>query len=234
MTRDAISSGIRKVWQIAEELGISEIFSNPAPLPVNAEFRDLILSGSSTYIDVYNKALALSHYNMLLTDYSFFQFSSDGEENVRYAFYPNPYASSSDEYNNWFRSRQEMVEAELLTHEEFLSLLSSKTGIGSIPLLRYENAPNQRTKFHHPSSHFHIGFHSDNRWPVRRILTPTAFALLVFKLYYGEKWRTIGEDDEPDTIKNKFERNLILEKSRCHLVADDLFEADEERVFHLS
>ncbi|MNP42916.1 hypothetical protein D3C76_1367090 [compost metagenome] len=105
MNRDAVRSGISKVWQIAEELGISEIFSNPSPLPVNVEFRDLILSNSSTYIEVYNKALALSHYNILLADYSFFQFSIDGDDNVRYAFYPNPYASSSDDYNNWFRSR---------------------------------------------------------------------------------------------------------------------------------
>lgn len=234
MNREMVRAGISRVWQIAESLGISEIFSNPSPLQVDAEFRDLILSHTSTYIEVYNKALALSHYNILLTDYSFFQFSSDGEENVRYAFYPNPYASSSDEYNNWFKSRQDMVEAGMLTHEEFLSLLSGKTGVGAIPLLRYENAPNQRAKFHHPSSHFHIGFHSENRWAVRRVLTPIAFALLVFKMYYGENWRAIGEDDEPDQIKNKFERSLIAERARCYLVADHLFEADEERAFYFS
>lgn len=230
MTKEDVRSGIGKVWNIAEELGISEIYSNPSPLPVNDEFRDLALSSSTTYIELYNKGLALSHYNMLLTDFSFFQFSSEGIDNVRYAFYPNPYASSSDDYNHWFKSRQEMVQAGMLTHEEFLSLLADKTGLGTVPLLRYENAPGQRAKFNHPSSHFHIGFHSENRWAVRRVLTPTAFALLVFKLYYGSNWRSRG-DDEEDEVRNRFERTLITEKAKCYLVADDLFDAEEERVF---
>ena len=230
MNREDVRSGIYQVWRVAQDLGVAEIYSNPSPLPVNAEFRDLILSNSSNYIDVYNKGLGLSHYNILLSDYAFFQFSIEGDNNVRYAFYPNPYSSNSNEYNNWFRSRHEMVEAGFLTHEEFLSLLSDKTGVGNVPLLRYENAPAQRKKLHHPCSHFHIGFHSENRWPVRRVLTPTAFALLVFKFYYGTHWRTVG-DDEHVNIENSFDRTLISEKTRCYLVSDELFDPEEERAF---
>lgn len=234
MNREEVRSGISKVWQYAGALGIGEIFSNPSPLPINVAFRDLILSDSSSYLEVYNKGLELSHYNILLHDYSYFQFSSDGDDNVRYAFYPNPYASNSDEYRNWFSSRQEMVEAGFLTHEEFLSLLADKVGVGSVPLIRYENAPTQRAKFNHPCSHFHIGFHSDNRWAVRRVLSPAAFALLVFKLYYGNCWRAIGDDDEPDEIKNHFERTLIAEKLNCRIVSELLFDRDEEQVFYFS
>ncbi|MCD5975966.1 DUF2290 domain-containing protein [Pseudomonas quasicaspiana] len=230
MNKDSVRSGIGQVWLVAEKLGIAEVYSNPIPLAVNEEFRNLILSGSASYIDVYNKALGLSHYNILLSDYSFFQFGIEGEDNVRYAFYPNPYSSSENEYVEWFRSRQEMVQAGFLTHEEFLSLLSDKVGIGAVPLLRYENAPAQRTKFHHPCSHFHIGFHSENRWPVRRVLTPEAFALLVFKFYYGAQWRAIGDDEDLD-VQNSFDRVLISEKARCYMVSDMLFEAEEERAF---
>ncbi|QVM89727.1 DUF2290 domain-containing protein [Pseudomonas entomophila] len=231
MTREDVITGIANAWRIAEKLTISEIFSNPAPLPINHEFRDIILSPQATYIDVYNKALKLSHYNILLSDYSFFQFSIEGENNVRYAFYPNPYVSNGDEYHNWFESRQEMVQAGMLGHEEFLSLLSDKVGIGSVPLLRYENAPAQRTKFHHPCSHFHIGFHSENRWAVRRLLTPSAFALLVYKHYYGANWRTAGDDDDAH-VSNSLERILIDEKTRCNIIHDDLFDAIEERTFY--
>jgi hypothetical protein len=233
MNREDVRSGIAQVWRAAEELGIAEIYSNPSPLSVNTEFRDLILSNTSTYIDVYNKALGLSHYNLLLSDYSFFQFSIEGNDNVRYAFYPNPYVSSSNEYSDWFRSRQEMVQAGFLTHEEFLSLLADKVGVGAVPLLRYENAPAQRKKFHHPCSHFHIGFHSENRWPVRRVLTPLAFGLLVFKMYYGSCWRAVG-DDEHAEVQNSFDRTLILERTRCYMVSDILFEAEEERAFYFS
>lgn len=231
MNREEVRVGISQVWRVAESLGIAEIYSNPIPLPVNDEFRDLILSDSANYIDVYNKALGLSHYNILLSDYSFFQFSIEGDSNVRYAFYPNPYSSNSNEYADWFRTRHEMVEAGLLTHEEFLSLLADKVGIGSVPLLRYENAPEQRTKLHHPCSHFHIGFHSENRWAVRRVLTPAAFALLVFKQYYGSNWRAVG-DDEHDEIENSFDRILVSEKARSYLVSDLLFDPVEERAFY--
>ncbi|WP_263220156.1 DUF2290 domain-containing protein [Pseudomonas atacamensis] len=230
MNKDEVRSGIGQVWALAQSLGVAEIYSNPVPLPVNAEFRDVILSSSSNYVQVYNKGLELSHYNILLSDYSFFQFSIEGDDNVRYAFYPNPYTSHSNEYSEWFISRHEMVEAGLLTHEEFLSLLADKTGIGSVPLLRYENAPAQRKKMHHPCSHFHIGFHSENRWPVRRVLTPTAFALLVFKFYYGTYWRAVG-DDENLEIDNSFDRTLVSEKTRCYLVSDEFFEPEEERTF---
>ena len=124
-----------------------------------------------------------------------------------------------------------MVQAGFLTHEEFLSLLADKVGIGAVPLLRYENAPAQRTKFHHPCSHFHIGFHSENRWAVRRVLTPLAFGLLVFKMYYGSSWRAVGDDEHAD-IQNSFDRTLISEKARCYMVSDMLFEAEEERAFY--
>jgi hypothetical protein len=230
MNRSEFVSGISAIWRIANELGLAEVYANPSPLPVDEKFRDLVLSGEATYIDVYSLGLSQSHYNILLSDYSYFQLSLEAEENVRYAYYPNPYKAENDSYGQWFESRRDMVDAGMLTHEEFLSLLSTKTGVGNIPLLRYENAPQQRKMFQHPCSHFHIGFHSDNRWAVRRVLTPLAFALLVFKMYYGQQWRTIG-DDEHDEVNNLFERHLIGEKAKCYMVADVYFDPIEERAF---
>lgn len=185
---------------------MNESFANAGLLPLNEEFRDLILSSKTTYSSVYVAGLSLSHYNILLTDYSYFQFSWDRENYVRYAYYPNPFISGKDNELESFRRLQELVESGLLQHEEYLTILSERSAMSGIPMLRYENAPDQRKKFAHPCSHFHIGFHSENRWPVRRILTPYAFSLLVFKNYYG----SFGEHLE---IMGKWKKATAMKKS---------------------
>lgn len=233
MNRDDITRGIIKTWELAVELDIGESFGNPGILPMNEIFRDLILSSNAVYTRVYEKGLSLSHYNILLSDYAYFQFSLDRESYVRYAYYPNPFISGTDSEIQKFKGLKEMVEAGMLEHEDYLSLLADKSGMGGIPMLRYENAPDQRKKFQHPCSHFHIGFHSENRWPVRRILTPYAFSLLVFKHYYGMPWHEKGSSEDISE-GNLFEQRLVEEKTNCRLVGHELFEEIEERSFYFS
>lgn len=148
--------------------------------------------------------LSLSHYNILLTDYSYFQFSWDRENYVRYAYYPNPFISGKDNELESFRRLQELVESGLLQHEEYLTILSERSAMSGIPMLRYENAPDQRKKFAHPCSHFHIGFHSENRWPVRRILTPYAFHYWYSKtitVVFGEHLEIMGKWKKATAMK---------------------------------
>jgi len=149
---------------------------------------------------------------------------------VRYAYYPNPFISGRAEDTTAFLKLKQLVDSELISHEDYLNLLDSKKSLNGKPMLRYENAPEQRTRFFHPCSHFHIGFHSENRWPLKRILTPLAFSMLVFKQYYGENWRGLGDDDDPE-VSNVFERGLIKEKTNCNIVSDILFEKIEEQAF---
>lgn len=230
MDRGTVQQGISRTWGLAEKLFLAESFSNAASLPLNEEFRDLIFSPESTYVDLYLCGLNLSHYNILLKDYSFFQFSFESIDNVRYAFYPNPFIKgSSDELEN-FKRRRELVTAEMITHEEYLSMIDGDTKSSGVPMFRYENAPGQRKKFAHPCSHFHIGFHSENRWPISRLLTPYAFSMLVFKAFYGDQWKMFGLREHPD-IDNKFDEDLINEKTNCRLIENDLFEDVEQRSF---
>jgi len=230
MLRDDIVHGIRKTWEVADELGIAEVFSSPATIDVNEEFRNLIFSESTNYVKLYMAGLRLSHYNILLHDYSYFQFGWDKEDHVRYAFFPNPFVSGKEHELQYFKDRRQLVAAEMLTHEDFLRLLTDRPPVSGVPMWRYENSPVQRKKFNHPCSHFHIGFHSENRWPLARILTPLAFSLLVFKAYYGSPWRGSG-DDENAEISNRYERMLIAEKSNCPIVGHSLFEDLEKRTF---
>jgi hypothetical protein len=228
VNRQSVQSGIHRAWDVINSAGLAETFSNPAPLPVSEEFRKLVLSDAS-YITVYLAGLRLSHYNFLLADYSYFQFSVSNDDHVRYAYLPNPFAHNIAD----FKRRQELVDAGMVTQEEYLGMLADTRGDYRIPIIRYENAPDQHKGLNHPCSHFHIGHHSENRWPIRRLLTPFAFVLLIIKQYYGDAWRETG-DDESDAFGNKFENDLVRERSVCRVIGTELFTEAEERSFHFS
>jgi hypothetical protein len=78
----------------------------------------------------------------------------------------------------------------------------------------------------------HLGFHGENRWPVRRYLTGHAFALLIFRLFYLDFWI------RADLIKSG-ERELTLDtvldaaRAECRTLYEDEFSDAEARRFHL-
>ncbi|MBA1289192.1 DUF2290 domain-containing protein [Pseudomonas japonica] len=231
MTRQEVANGIMKTFGVVEKLQLLESFSQPEPLPVNEDFRKIILSEGNTYRDVYLAALNMSYHNIILSDFSFFQFSIEKQDHVRYAYYPNPFMSGSLEEKKRFRKYRELLEAELISQEDFERMLVDTSHVSGVPMFRYENAPGQRVKFHHPCSHFHIGFHSENRWPVERILTPFAFSLLVLKQYHGISWRSHGDSEDDAHTGNIFDTNLISEKYECRIIGPDFFEDIEKRSF---
>jgi hypothetical protein len=229
MERREVQNSIYRSWEMVDLMDIGETFSNGASLEVNEEFRDLVLSDERSYITVYLSGINLSHYNFLLTDYSYFQFSWSPSDSVRYAYYPNPFEGSGADFKRW----RELVESDLITQDEYLSILRDARLDPRVPLLRYEYAPDQYKQLHHPCSHLHIGHQADNRWALNRLLTPRAFTLLILKHYYGAVWRDIGRD-ESDECGNSFETALIDEKTNCRPIRDALFSALEARSFFLS
>lgn len=231
MQSSDVRSGIQRSWEIIRELDLGETYSNPLPLVVEAQFRDAILSADARYIDVYLLGLNLSYYNFLLTDFSYFQFSWDKVDHVRYAYYPNPFLGPTDASIEEFRRRRGLVESGDITHEEYLALLRDRPAQFRVPALRYENSPEQRRELEHPCSHFHIGYHGEDRWALNRVLSPLAFTLLIVKHYYGLAWQVYG--DEPDgPYQNKLEARLAREKAdKCVPVVDALFSKLEEKSF---
>ena len=88
--------------------------------------------------------LRLSHYNFLLSDYSFFQFSWSVVDNVRYAYYPNPFIPYGEQDGiSRLKRLRELLQAEMITYEEYLSILRDAKADPRAPLFRYENAPDQ-------------------------------------------------------------------------------------------
>lgn len=233
MQRREVASGILNAWRYVDELTIGETISDPSPLAVNDEFRNVSLREDAPYVNVYLCGLRLNHYNFLLKDYSYFQFSWAVEEEVRYAYYPNPFIVGRDAQRGKVARWHELLEADLITFEEYLSIVRESKPDVRIPVIRYENAPSQYISLSHPCSHLHVGHHPENRWAVRRVLTPVAFALWIAKLYYSNEWDSFWKS-ENDTRVNKFELALKREKNNCAVVADQLFSKDEIDSFYLA
>ena len=88
----SVQRSIAKGWRAIDDVGLGASFARPVSLPVSEEFRNISLAPGVRYEEIYRKGMELVHYNIMLTDYSYFQFSWFGKENVRYVYYPNPFA----------------------------------------------------------------------------------------------------------------------------------------------
>ncbi len=131
MQSSDVRSGIQRSWETVNNLALGETFSNPLPLTVDEQFRDIVLSPDSSYMDVYLMGLNRSQYNFLLVDYSYFQFSWAKLDHVRYAYYPNPFLGPTEASVAEFKRRRELVEAGMITHEEYLTrLIHRSSGFG--------------------------------------------------------------------------------------------------------
>lgn len=223
----AIANGVRRSWELAESIDLAQSFAASHPLRVNEGFRDVLLSSESEYVDIYIAGCEGRHYNFILQDFSFFQFSIEGEA-VRYAYFPNPFEFEPDGEDGELIS---LVSSGSATEDEYLQILSDRQLRISKPAIRFEHNPMQYREVSHPCSHFHIGFHYQDRWAVEKVLTPFAFTGIVFRLYYRPYWQTHDNDSE---FGNELDRQLADERSNCRAIGDDFFSSIERRLFHFS
>lgn len=231
MNSNQFHASIASSWGFVENLGMGVTISTPNSLEINEEFRNVCLRGNSSYREIYEKGLSLSFYNFVIFDYSFFQFSLNGDDDVRYVYYPNPYVAGNPEMLGQYKKWRELLEGDFITFEEYSQLVDSVGQAGRVPMIRYDNSPEQYRRIEHPCAHFHIGRHDDNRWAVDRFLTPFTFTMLIIKQYYGEYWR-LGADDS-DPFGNEFESILVKEKARCTTIPEEYFHKSERETFFI-
>ncbi len=231
MDQREVQRGIRESWAAVLEIDMGETISSIAPLRVNEEFRNLLFSDEVQYNELYLAGLECKHYNILLSDFSFFQYSIIADDHVRYAFYPNPFLDPIEAEVNIERCR-ELLDAGMITNEEFLTLINEQRSDNRAAPIRYESAPRDRREFSHPSSHFHIGHGAGGRWAIARNLTPLAFTLLILKHYYPQKWQ--AADDPLKETGNAFEAQLIRARAECPEVPEVLFSDLERSCFHFN
>lgn len=207
MTDIDLNFYIRKVASLAQDLKVDLHHGTRKSLNVSSELKKLCKT-SPYYREIYDYIIDYKQYNIALRDQGCFQFSesrnSSGEQELRYAYYPNPYQFI--DFKKEVKSIQELFDSGELTDIEYQQLINEAEFILDIPLVRYDYSPSQYEEKFHPASHFHIGFHSNNRWPVGRILNPLIFFIKIISMYYADIWKENFNND-PLSLNDLYERS---------------------------
>ncbi len=228
MTDINLNASIRKVAFLATKLKLDLQHGPRVSLVVSDELKKISRS-TLHYKDIYNRIAEYSEFNLMLMDRSCFQFFEKvnhlGQQEVRYAYYPNPYKFA--EFQKELKDCNELLELQVITQEEYNQLICEATFTHDIPSVRYDYSPSQYDKKFHPASHFHIGFHGENRWPISRILTPYTFFLKILAMYYLDTWRNNFEYSGIHTLNDEFN----ISKNESYQVPVEFFgEEDKKRL----
>ncbi|MGH1378716.1 MAG: DUF2290 domain-containing protein [Alphaproteobacteria bacterium] len=226
MDARTFNKSILQSWELVSALSLGLTVSTPVSLSVNLEFRDFAFSNNTQYSDLYRLGLKLKHYNILLKDYGYFQFSQQ-DENIRFAYYPSTHNSQDSEI---ISDLSQDLNSGLISLEDYSAFLEEMQESVTIPTIRYECSFGQYKPFWHPCAHFHIGHHYDNRWPVKKILSPLAFTMIIIKKYYGDSWEEHDDDTHP--YKNKMNEEMAKVKKLCPTLDDVYFTQKENEIFH--
>ncbi len=65
---------------------------------------------------------------------------------------------------------------------------------GEYTPIRVDIHPGQYKKTHHPVTHLHIGHGNESRIPIKKLMTPLAFASFIIATFYPVQWKRIRED----------------------------------------
>ena len=196
-------------------------------LKASSAFKRASLRARS-YRDVYDAGAANQDFNCMLNDGSYFQFTETSTNELRYAYYPNPYQFV--EYLSERDVASMLLEDEEISQEEFDQLISESIFTSDVPLIRYDLSMSQYCSNYHPAAHLHVGFYVENRWAVRRVLTPLAFMLDVLHHYYPKIWRNAGGevDEDPNDLDDVYRKEIGV----CEMLDDEYFTPKEaERLY---
>jgi len=203
MELNDFNSSIRALISFFLEVGLWAATVYEVRLPRSEAFNKLSLT-SDDYVKIYETGLSLSHYNVLLRDLAYFQFSHTSETEYALAYYPNPRLSGSTEALHTFRELEKERDSGDLTAEEFAELVACMPARTYVPRIRFEYSKKQYRQVRHPGAHFHIGMSGEDRWCSGRKLSPRSFGLLMAKLYYPEIWwkgsRFSRPEDEQEAL----------------------------------
>lgn len=238
MEVDYFNRSIRKFSSFAEENGMMESVVYNIRLPRSEEFNRISMD-STDYVEIYERGLSLSHYNILLHDLSYFQFSHRSNLEWALAYYPNPRVSGNSDALHDYKELKLCNERREISDEEYSELLASFPPKNFIPRFRYEYSDDQYEIIRHPIAHFHIGMSGGDRWGVSRKLSPFSFGLLMIKYFQPSIWWSksrfsLPENERADeqTIRSCFD-NILVDSLRSDGVAEKL-DIEEKLSFHFT
>lgn len=238
MTLDEFNASIRTAFRFFEEEGFVESAVYMVSLPRSAEFNKISLT-TQIYADLFESGLSLSHYNFLLKDLAYFQFSYRSSSEWALAYNPNPRISGCPDALEEFLSLRESAERGEITDEDFSALASSIDVGNYVPRIRFEYSESQSRPIRHPTAHFHIGMSGEDRWSSSRKISPRSFGLLIAKHYYPEIWWNksrfaLSDKDQKLHASIAICLDNKLVKSLHSDGASLAFTEDEKQNFHFS
>lgn len=181
-------SKLRAAMDFFDDVGLIRTVSSIHSLPVREEFNAVALAPESSYKEIYLCAVSNSYYNIMLQDFSILQFSWTSDEAWRLAYLPNPWISGVEGAIEKVAEWEILEELGRYDQEEVALLIGDLPYYGSIPPIRFEFSVAQYRELSHPSAHFHIGRHTENRWPLSKKLNPLTFSMIIVKMYYVNNW----------------------------------------------
>jgi hypothetical protein len=230
VTPQEFSRSIRRSYELFEQLGVARTLRDERSLEANKDFNRVALDTSIPYPEVFMAGLRLGQYNFQLSDYSFFQYSLSGEDEIRLGFYPAPYGP--EEFKTVHQLTKGFDEGSL-DFEAYCYSLEGLRFNPRRPLVRFEHSAAQYKRAKHPAAHLHIGTFGEDRWPSERLFTPFAFALMIARLYFSEHWEAVTEE-VGDVRSNAFDVLYFAEKKECPICDVEVFGDTERQQFHLA
>lgn len=231
MTLPEFLTSIQEGYDLFEELGLVRTFSCAHSLAVNSDFNKVALDTSIAYPEVFMHALRLGHYNFQLKDFSFFQFSMKGLEELRICFYPSPFGPNE---LGEVKKLTNILDAGGIDFESYCYFLENLNFNARRPLIRYEYSQKQYEQGIHPAAHLHIGTYGEDRWVCEKRMSPYAFCLMTAKLYFSDHWEAVTEEQHDGTRVNNFDDRYFAAKKLCVGVHADYFSAVEKSQFHFT
>lgn len=222
------SQSIVKCINLALELDILAQAGCVQSLNSSSEFK-YEARHSTSYKRLYDVGVKNQDFCLMIFDHSFFQFTESKErEDLRLVYYPNPYKFI--EYMNQKKEALSMLNSGELSLAEYEQIITEDDSSCDTPIIRYDLSLKQHCKNYHPAAHFHIGFYVENRWPVKRILTPYAFFLKILTHYYQKTWFEKGHKQEDN--QNFLDLEYREELRKCSSLDDAFFQPIErERLY---
>ena len=209
MERNDFSRKIRAAWSFFKDrMQLVRVVSSLVPLARDEAFRRLVLEPEASYRAIYLLGLSRAHYNLLLSDYAYLQFSWASPGAWRLAYYPNPWISGVPSAEEALGEWEELEKNGLLANEDVDQLITDLPYLASVPPIRFEYAVDQYREIDHPAAHMHMGQHGENRWPFARLLDPLTFSMVITKLYYPALWNPQSRFVDA-TVQNCLEAALV-------------------------
>jgi len=160
---------------------------------------------SYDYKNVFEKALTMRDYHVLLNDDSFLQFLYGKKNNeliLTYSYYQNPKGWIS--FDDFVIDVLKDLSNQEIARELYDQFLDEQTVGNSYVTIRYEYNPCDHKELIHATSHLHIGFRNNIRIPIDKILTPLMFTIFIIKHVYYKDWMK-----KIDSVKFYLDREKI-------------------------